>query len=137
MELQRALLGRKAVAAAAAGEAVATSRGPASTVPLVADRIELVASDGRRLTLGVRTELGRTLVGKLGPDGQFWDARQCVLERDAKGQWILVPAVGTTNETLVNGAAITGLYALRNGDQIAVGRQAKGISKLPLTVRGR
>jgi hypothetical protein len=136
-ELQRALSGRTTAAAAArpAAQAAGGARGPAA--PLVADRIELVGPDGKSLTLGVRTELGRALVRQLGPDGQFWDSRQCVLERDARGQWVLVPAPGTTNETLVNGAAVTRLQALRNGDQIAVGREAKGIAKMPLTVRGR
>jgi hypothetical protein len=47
------------------------------------------------------------------------------------------PVKGTTNETLVNGDALTAPRALRQGDLIAVGRQAKGIIKMPLTVRGR
>jgi eukaryotic-like serine/threonine-protein kinase len=136
-ELQRALAGRTTGATAARPRAPGAAEGRAAVAPLTADRIELVGPDGKSLTLGVRTELGRTLVGQLGPDGQFWDPAQCVLERDAKGQWVVVPAPGTTNETLVNGAAVTRLRALRNGDQIAVGRQAKGIAKMPLTVRGR
>ena len=47
----------------------------------------------------------------------------------------VVPVVGTTNETLLNGAAITSPQPLREGDVIAVGREAKGIAKLPLTAR--
>jgi hypothetical protein len=60
-----------------------------------------------------------------------------VLERRAGDQWVVSPLPGTTNETLVNGQALTAPRALRQGDRIAVGREAKGIVKLPLTARGR
>jgi hypothetical protein len=50
--------------------------------------------------------------------------------------WSL-PSTETTNETLVNGQALTAPRALRHGDVIAVGRQAKNVAKMPLTARGR
>jgi hypothetical protein len=108
-----------------------------SAEPIVSDGIALVGPDGRSLPIGIRTELGKTLVRQFGPDGEFWDNRQCVLERDAGRQWTVAPVPGTTNETLVNGEAVTAPRVLRQGDQVAVGRQAKGIVKMPLTVRGR
>ena len=74
---------------------------------------------------------------QFGPDGEFWDNRQCVLERSSAGQWLVSPVDDATNETLVNGQTLTGPRALRQGDVIAVGRQAKGIAKMPLTARGR
>jgi eukaryotic-like serine/threonine-protein kinase len=104
---------------------------------IVSDGIELLAPDGGSLQIGVRTELGKALVRQFGPDGEFWDNRQCVLERNSGRQWVVSPVKGTTNETLVNGDALTAPRALRQGDLIAVGRQAKGIIKMPLTVRGR
>jgi pSer/pThr/pTyr-binding forkhead associated (FHA) protein len=73
---------------------------------------------------------------QLGPEAEFWDASQCVLDRNADNQWVLSPLGGTTNETLLNGKAVTGPVVLRHGDSIAVGRQAKGIVKMPLSVRG-
>ena len=73
---------------------------------------------------------------QFGPDAEFWDHRQCVVERGRDGQWTLVPAGSTTNETLVNGRALVRTSLLSAGDRIAVGREAKGIAKLPLTVRG-
>ena len=88
--------------------------------------------DGRSMQISVRTELGKALVRQFGPDGEFWDHRQCVLERHAGRQWVVAPVTGTTNETLVNGQAITAPRVLRHGDLIAVGRQAKGIVKMPL-----
>jgi pSer/pThr/pTyr-binding forkhead associated (FHA) protein len=105
--------------------------------PLITDGIELLGPDGRAIRLGVRTELGKALVRQFGPDAEYWDQRQCVLERRPGKEWIVRPLDGTTNETLVNGKAITGPQPLRDGDLISVGRQIKGLVKLPLTVRGR
>jgi serine/threonine protein kinase len=123
---------RSPVGPHATGAAV-TSAGKA----LVSDGIELLGPDGRSVRIGVRTELGKALVRQFGSDGEFWDNRQCVLERGGGGQWVVSPVAGTTNETLVNGKTLTAPHALRDGDLIAVGRQAKGVIKLPLTARGR
>ncbi|MET0388314.1 MAG: protein kinase [Polyangiales bacterium] len=127
--VQRAT-GAPAVARAAAPR-------PAKGAPIVSDGLELLGLDGRALRIGVRTELGKALARQLGPDGEFWDSHQCVLERRAGRQWFVSPVAGTTNETLVNGHTLTAPHALRDGDQIAVGRQEKGVIKLPLTARGR
>jgi eukaryotic-like serine/threonine-protein kinase len=110
---------------------------PTKAQPLVSDGIELLGPDGRSLRIGVRTELGKVLVRQFGPDGEFWDNRQCVLERRASRQWIVSPLAETTNETLLNGKTLTAPHALLDGDQIAVGRQEKGVIKMPLTARGR
>jgi serine/threonine protein kinase len=116
----------------------APTAGPRTTgQPLIADAIRLVAADGQALQIGVRTELGKALVRQFGPDGDFWDNQQCVLERQAGKQWVVSPLPGTTNETLVNGQTLTGPRLLRDGDLIAVGRMAKGLLKLPLTARSR
>lgn len=124
-----------ATKAASAGAATAASRPTGE--PIVSDGIELLGPDGRSVQIGVRTELGKALVRQFGPDGEFWDERQCLLERHSGRQWVVSPVAGTTNETLVNGQTLTAPRALRHGDLIAVGRQAKGVIKLPLTARGR
>src|SRR5688500_14214820 len=123
-ELRATLSGRGAKSelpktAVPAAASLTTSQG----APLVSDGIELVAPDGRSLQIGVRTGLGKALVRQLGPEGEFWDNRQCVLERGAGRQWIVTPLEGTTNQTLLNGKAIAAPRALRQGDLIAVGRQ--------------
>ncbi|CAN5800574.1 hypothetical protein BH11MYX2_BH11MYX2_21640 [soil metagenome] len=104
---------------------------------LVANGIELVGADGKSLQIAVRTELGKALVRQFGPDGEFWDNRQCVIERADGKQWVISPVAGSANETLVNGKALLAAQSLRQGDQVAVGREAKGVIKLPLTVRAR
>ena len=104
--------------------------------PIVSEAIELVAADGRSLRIGVRTELGKLLMRRLGPEGEYWDNSQCVIERTARNEWIIAPVAGAANETLINGETLTVTRKLRQGDSIAVGRQSKGIVKMPLAVRG-
>ncbi|RXT19849.1 hypothetical protein B5P46_26580 [Rhizobium leguminosarum] len=108
---------------------------PASAELIISERIELLGADGRSLQIGVMTELGKPLLRQFGPESEFWDNRQCVLERNPAPQWVVSPVAGATNETLVNGLTLTAPRPLRQGDRIAVGRQAKGIVKMPLTVR--
>ena len=104
---------------------------------IVSSSLELQAPSGRSLNIRVRTVLSKTLMRQLGPDGEFWDINQCVLDRNADNQWVLAPLGATTNETLLNGKALTRPVLLRHGDSIAVGRQSKGVVKMPLSVRGR
>jgi serine/threonine protein kinase len=103
--------------------------------PLRSDRIQLVGETGQAMTVGVRTPLGKHIVRQFGEDFNVWDAEQMVLERGPDGTWMLVPNAGTTNDTMLNGEAVTSPRPLGDGDVIAVGRAAKGIAKLPLTVR--
>jgi serine/threonine protein kinase len=105
--------------------------------PIVSNALELRALSGRSLSIRVRTVLSKALMRQLGPDGEFWDTNQCVLDRNPDNQWMLAPVGETTNETLLNGKAVTRPVLLRHGDSIAVGRQAKGIVKMPVSVRGR
>ena len=135
-ELGMALKGRSTsatVAAPMAGEDV-----PRKSVSkaIIAKRLELTGASGRSLQIGVRTEVGKQLVKALGPDSEYWDSVQCLLDRDAEDRWIVFPIAGTANETLVNGVSVTAPRHLHSGDQIAVGRQARSIVKLPITVRG-
>jgi hypothetical protein len=102
---------------------------------LVSDTIKFVASGGDALHIGIRTEMGKAILRRFGPDAEFWDDTQCTVERRVDGQWIVTPAPGTVNETLVNGVPLTTPRALSEGDVLAAGRSAKGISKLPLTAR--
>jgi serine/threonine protein kinase len=153
-ELRATLLGHDRKKAAPATEPAPRADGkPATTAklaprpasPALAPRapgaalasaaVQLISPAGKSLRLGIRTELGKQLMRQFGADGEFWDERQCVLERSAAGQWTLRPAGATTNQTLVNGRALTGSHALRDGDQIAVGNESRKVIKLPLTVR--
>jgi serine/threonine protein kinase len=111
-----------------------TAAGPAAAA-VVSEALDLVAPGGGSLRVRIRTELGKTLMRQFGPEAEYWDERQCVLERGASGQWVVRPAGTTTNQTLLNGRALTGTHPLKAGDRIAVGNEAKGVAKLPLVVR--
>jgi len=100
---------------------------------LISEEIRLVTSDGAALQIRLRNEIGKAVLRRFGPDAEFWDDKQCTVERRVDGQWIVTPAPGTANETLFNGAALTMSRALHDGDVLAAGRAAKGLSKLPLT----
>jgi len=108
---------------------------PVARTPLASNAIELVAPSGKSLRLAVRTDLGKMLMRQFGADAEFWDERQCVIERNASGHWIAMPVATALNQTLVNGRALTVSRSLSQGDLIAVGNEAKGIAKLPLAVR--
>jgi eukaryotic-like serine/threonine-protein kinase len=129
-------------AARPATGAPAATRPAASPAPvavagakLTSNRIRLVAPGGESLAVGIRTEIGKPLLRRFGGDAEFWDDKQCIVERRPDGQWIVLPAAGTVNETLLNGAPLTTPRPLNDGDVLAAGRSAKGISKLPLTAR--
>jgi eukaryotic-like serine/threonine-protein kinase len=155
-EIRAALSGRapKSVSApASSGAAAGTAARPAgggaggtrpqrSPAPgavagarLTSTRIQLLTTAGKSLPIGIRTELGKTLLRRFGPDAEFWDDTQCIIERRPDGQWIVTPAPSTVNETLLNGTSLTTTRPLSEGDILAAGRSDKGISKLPLTAR--
>jgi serine/threonine protein kinase len=103
--------------------------------PLVSQALKLRAPDGKTLSLRVRTELGKSLLRQFGADSAFWDDPQCAVERSPSGEWTLKPLSSTTNDTLLNGRALTTPRVLSEGDSIAVGSEAKALVKLPLKVQ--
>ena len=48
--------------------------------------------------------------------------------------WYVVPNNDATNETILNSKAVTSSAKLSDGDELGVGRESKGIVKLPLKV---
>jgi hypothetical protein len=149
-EIRAALSGRRPASVgvpASTGAAAATGAATRTAVPadrpaaagrgakLRSNRIRLVTAGGDSLTVGIRTEIGKLLLRRFGADAEFWDDRQCTVERRPDGQWVVSPVPGTVNETLLNGALLTTPRPLSDGDVLAAGQSAKGISKLPLTAR--
>lgn len=145
-ELRATLSGRGPKTEAGLSTSLASKRAAATTAspagrsgarsPLAGERIQLAGSGGRVMQIGVRTEMGKHLAMQFGPEAEFWDARQFILDRGPDRQWQVSPMSGTPNETLLNGEAVSVPRVLKEGDVIAVGRQAKNIAKLPLTVSG-
>ena len=87
-ELRAVLSGRGKPATVPKPSAEGDRRPPRPQVrrapPLAAEALVLQAPDGKSLRLSVRTELGKALMRQFGPDAEFWDHRQCVIERGAR-----------------------------------------------------
>jgi serine/threonine protein kinase len=113
------------------------TKSPAESEPSIKVDVPMRLADaaGQEIRIGVRTDVGKNLLRRFGEDARYADDLQFTLERDTTGGWAVLPRAGTTNETLLNGKAITGQSSLKDGDVLSVGREAKGVSKLPLTVR--
>jgi hypothetical protein len=89
---------------------------------------------GGSLTVNINTKIGKSAVTQFGEDSQFWSEPQFALERTGV-EWVVVHSPSAQNETLLNGKAVSGSHPVKDGDQLAVGREAKGIVKLPLKVK--
>jgi serine/threonine protein kinase len=124
-----------APSAGAARPAVKTPPATAPGARITSGRVQLLTPTGEALLIGVRTDIGKSMLRRFGVEAEFWDDPQCTVERRPDGRWIVTPAPRTVNETLLNGAPLTTPHALNDGDVLAAGRSAKGISKLPLTAR--
>jgi len=90
---------------------------------------------GKSIALRIRTSVGKYLVKTFGDDSRFWESEQFVLQPEADGSWTIRPNPSAGNETMLNGKAITSPCSLKTGDILAVGRESKGVTKLPLTVQ--
>jgi serine/threonine protein kinase len=90
---------------------------------------------GKQIVMRIRTSVGKYLVRTFGDESRFWDQEQFVLAPQPDGSWSVHPNTGSGNETILNGKAITTSIPLKSGDTLAVGREAKGVIKLPLTVQ--
>jgi serine/threonine protein kinase len=96
--------------------------------------LSLEAPTGGSITVRIKTSLGKSTVSKFGEDAQFWSEPQFTLGKNETGAWEVHHDSGAQNETLLNGKAVTGSEAVKDGDELAVGRESKGIIKLPLKV---
>ncbi len=96
----------------------------------------LVLSGGsHQLKLNVETPLGKYAWAPAGDEAKrFLDERQCVITRNDAGQWTVEPNTSAPNETMVDGKAITEATVLQEGTELAVGREVKGIVKIPMIV---
>ena len=57
------------------------------------------------------------------------------MTKDSDGFWQAIPDMNAPNDTMYNGKKITEPTRLEPGDQLAVGREEKGVVKMPLTVQ--
>lgn len=136
LELSRALLPAVEAPKVPPRKAEAPVREIAREPEAVAGTLTLVGAGGRVfLSAHLRTAVSGAVCRSLGhaEDAVYFDDPQYWVYPDG-ANWMIEPNKRARNETLVNGTAITTARKLAEGDVVGVGRQAKGISKLPLTV---
>jgi eukaryotic-like serine/threonine-protein kinase len=99
-------------------------------------RLELVHESGKTLMCGIRTDVGKHICGQMGEEAKFMTDVQFTVEPNTEGtEWVLTHRPDAKNQTLVNGVFSAGPTTLKEGDVVGVGNAAKGIVKLPMTVR--
>jgi serine/threonine protein kinase len=104
--------------------------------PVPVSTLILEGSTGASITIKIDTSIGKSTVSRFGKDAQFWSEPQFRLERSGT-DWTVLHGSRAKNETLLNGKNVTKSQPVKNGDQLAVGRESKGIIKLPLKVKIR
>ena len=102
--------------------------------PVDVSTLTLEGPDGGVMSVRIKTNVGKSIVRQFGEDAQFWSEPQFSLERSSTC-WIVTHDTNAQNETLLNGKAVAETETIKNGDVLSVGRESKGIIKLPLTVR--
>ena len=85
--------------------------------------------------INVETKVGKDIVSQFGDESRFWSEPQLKLSKVPTGWAVLHLEKKDGHETLLNGKAVKGSQPLKDGDQLAVGSESRGISKLPLKVR--
>ncbi len=89
---------------------------------------------GESVAIHVKTVVSKSIVTRFGEDAKFWSEPQFTLEKTDAG-WSVSHHARAKHETLLNGKAVTGSQPVTDGDQLAVGNEAKEIVRLPLKVR--
>jgi serine/threonine protein kinase len=112
---------------------LASSRTIPPPIPATPRILELLSNE-RSLRLGITTEIGNSLCKQLSEDAQYVDGKQFTLEKE-NGDWYIIPNPAARNQTLLNGKALAAKTPLKENDIIAVGNEAKAVSKMPLKVR--
>jgi hypothetical protein len=107
---------------------------PVAVVPGASPGQIVLSNPDGFLALNITARLNQRSMRSLCADSVFWDNNwQLTLDRTPTG-WNVLSNPSASNETLVNGVHVTSPAALRGGDALAVGRSAKGIVQLPLSI---
>jgi len=92
--------------------------------------------DGNKTySIGHDAELGKQNFKNIHSDAQFLSNPQFKIFKKSSGVWAIEHISSATNETIVNGKKLDGCIDIVDGMTVAVGNSAKGIHKLPLTLK--
>ena len=93
----------------------------------------LRGSSGEETSFGVSAVVGGPLLAQFGDESQFLSDPQFHLEKEGT-TWFVTPDTNATNQTMLNSKQVKERVALKKGDVLGVGNEAKKIVKLPLQV---
>jgi serine/threonine protein kinase len=99
-----------------------------------AARLVLVGPDGTEQSVGARVVFGRVVLAKFGDAAKYAANEQFVIDR-VGDEWFVEACPETANDTLHNGALLTGRAKLAVGDRIGLGKVSIKKTVLELTVR--
>lgn len=86
------------------------------------------------LNANIETVIGNRALRSIGgEDAQFASSNQFTLFKEKDG-WYVLPNVSAVNDTLLNGRKIVSQMKLEPNDVLAIGKEAKGIVKLPMKI---
>ncbi|MGL6074901.1 MAG: FHA domain-containing serine/threonine-protein kinase [Fimbriiglobus sp.] len=99
----------------------------------VAGKLILVGVNGEKFRTSQGMLIGRSVLVRFGEESVYTSEPQFRLDRADNG-WFVAPIGETKNQTLLNGRHLTVRTRLKTGDVLAVGKESKGVVKLPLQV---
>lgn len=108
---------------------------PRSTTwqPTEKSLLTLTSNGVKVLGVNVTANIGKAVLKNAGDDVKYYSNHQFTLTKMPGNKWSISPG-NSTNQTIVNGKALTTTIPLVNGMKISVGNTAKSIEKLPLIV---
>jgi eukaryotic-like serine/threonine-protein kinase len=108
---------------------------PPSPNPSPAAATLQIIFEGKEIAkLNIDTTFGKALFKGVHPDAQFLSNEQFRLKKVA-GQWMIEHIATATNQTIVNGRALSGSVPVINNMRVSVGNTSKGIEKFPLIIQ--
>ena len=96
------------------------------------ETIELVYG-AKKIQAKITTVFGATALAQLGDEARFACEKQFTLEKTAEG-WFVDPNPSAPNETILNRETLRSKTRLKSGDELSIGRAAKGAFKLQMKV---
>ena len=89
--------------------------------------------EGREVArVSIDTRLGKSSFKRTHEDAAYLSDPQFRLYRQSDGAWWIEHAPGATNETIVDGSALSAPRKVYSGMQVAVGNSSKGVQKFSL-----
>lgn len=104
--------------------------------PETTGRVSVFVNGEKLTSFGVDGSVGKNNFRHLGEasEARFLSDPQFELKKKGAG-WVISPYASATNETIVNGARLSGEMSVVDGMIVSVGNSSKGVEKFPIELR--